>query len=391
MGKAVTAPLSILYLIGSLEVGGAETQVLHLVRGLHGRGCRCRLFVLQGGGPLAEEYRRLGVVVDSGGLRPGDLRARPWKLMPAALRLQRCVCRVRPDIVHAFLPLVTLLGAAAGRLCGAAGVVTGKRALGTHQDRFPFLWPVDRLADALSDVITVNSRAVLADTLRRERVRASRLHLIYNGVAPFKGGRERVRRRLGVEDEEPVVLTVANLIAYKGHADLIHAVRLVMDAGGRARFLLAGEDRGLQADLVRRARALGVSAAVRFLGRRDDVADLYAAGDMLVLPSHEEGFSNVILEAMAAGLPVVATAVGGNPEAVVHGVTGWLVPPRRPEALAGKILDLLAHPGRAAQWGRRGRLRALSLFSLDRMIREHRRLYAQLAAGKGCVMRVGGR
>ena len=101
-----------------------------------------------------------------------------------------------------------------------------------------------------------------------------------------------------------------------------------------------------------------------------------------MLPSHEEGFSNVILEAMAAGLPVVATAVGGNPEAVVHGVTGWLVPPRRPGSLADSILDLIAHPARASKWGRRGRLRALSLFSMEKMVREHRRLYGQLAAGR---------
>ena len=384
--NAMNPPLSILYLIGSLDVGGAEMQVLHLVRGLHGRGFRCRLFVLQDGGPLSGEYRRLGVVVDSGGLRPGELRAQPWKLMPAALRLQRCVRRVRPDIVHAFLPLVTLLGAAAGRLCGVGGVVTSKRALGTHQDRFPFLRPVDRLSDSLSHVITVNSRAVLADTLRRERVQPARLHLIYNGVAPFEGRtaaeRRCIRRCLGVDDDEAVVLTVANLIAYKGHADLIRAARRVVARGRRACFLLAGEDRGIQEALARLARSLGVSSAIRFLGRREDVDELYAASDLAVLPSHEEGFSNVILESMAAGLPVVAPAVGGTPEAVMHGVTGWLVPPRRPEALAEKMLDLLSHPRRAAHWGRRGRLRALSLFSLEKMIREHRRLYGRLATDR---------
>ncbi len=391
----MTAPVSILYLIGSLDVGGAEMQVLHLVRGLHGRGCRCRLFVLQSGGPLGAAYGRLGVEVVSGGLQAGDLRTKPWKLLPAALRLQRCIRRTMPDIVHAFLPLVTFLGAAAGRLGGVAGIVTSRRALGTHQDRYPFLKPLDILADAMSHVITVNSRAVLADVMRRERVRASRLRLIYNGVPPFEDRtadqKRRIRQALGVDQKSTAILTVANLIPYKGHADLLRAAKRVIDRGGRACFLLAGEDRGIRVRLEQLARSLGVSAYLRFLGRRQDVADLYAVGDLVVLPSHEEGFSNVILEAMAAGLPVVATAVGGNPEAVVHGVTGWLVPPRQPRALADRILDLMAHPARAAKWGQRGRLRALSLFSMEKMIREHRRLYGRLAVGRQRKNRTGRR
>lgn len=383
----MTGSLSILYLIGSLEVGGAEMQVLHLVRGLHGRGCRCRLFVLQSGGPLAQPFSRLGVEVTSGGLQSGDLRTKPWKLLPAVLRLQRCIRRSGPDILHAFLPLMTFLGAAAGRLGGVGGIVTGKRALGTHQDRYPFLRPLDMLADSMSHAVTVNSRAVLADTMRRDRVSASRLRLIYNGVQPFTDRnpdeKRCIRRKLELGAKDTVVLTVANLIAYKGHADLVQAARRVVDRGGRACFLLAGEDRGIQARLARQARSLGVSANLRFLGRREDVDDLYAVSHLAVLPSHEEGFSNVILEAMAAGLPVVATAVGGNPEAVVDGVTGWLVPPRQPGALADKILDLIQHPLKAARWGQRGRRRALSLFSMEKMIREHRRLYQYLTFSPG--------
>jgi glycosyltransferase involved in cell wall biosynthesis len=391
----MTEPLSILYLIGSLDVGGAEMQVLHLVRGLHGRGCRCRLFVLQSGGPLAHAFSRLGVAVSSGGMQAGDLRTKPWKLLPAAHRLQRCIRRTGPDIIHAFLPLMTFLGAAAGRLCGAGGIVTGKRALGTHQDRYPFLRPLDMLADSMSHVITVNSRAVLADTVRRDRVNASRLHLIYNGVMPA-GGRtveekRRIRNKLKLDEKDAVVLTVANLIDYKGHADLLQAAKQVIDRGAHTCFLLVGEDRGMQARLTHQARSLGVASFLRFLGRREDLDDLYAVSDLAVLPSHEEGFSNVILEAMAAGLPVVATAVGGNPEAVVDGVTGWLVPPRQPGALAAGILDFIGDPERAARWGQRGRLRALSLFSMEKMIREHRRLYAHLASRHGRKNQTGRR
>jgi glycosyltransferase involved in cell wall biosynthesis len=100
-----------------------------------------------------------------------------------------------------------------------------------------------------------------------------------------------------------------------------------------------------------------------------------AASDISVLPSHEEGFSNVVLESMAAGLPVVATRVGGNPEAIMDGETGWLVPPGNPEELAMKIMDLLEDPEKAEKWGEAGKRRVKENFSDERMVDEHIKLY----------------
>jgi glycosyltransferase involved in cell wall biosynthesis len=136
-----------------------------------------------------------------------------------------------------------------------------------------------------------------------------------------------------------------------------------------------GEDRGIGRELKKMAIDLGIIEKARFLGLRDDIPQLLAASDISVLPSHEEGFSNVILESMAAGLPVVATKVGGNSEAVIDGVTGWLVPPKNPDAMAEKIVDLLQDPQKARSWGEQGRKRVNKKFTIERMVQENIKLY----------------
>ena len=118
------------------------------------------------------------------------------------------------------------------------------------------------------------------------------------------------------------------------------------------------------------------------MGQRSDIPNVLAASDLSVLPSHEEGFSNVILESMAAGLPVVATRVGGNLEAVVDGVTGWLVPPQNPKVMAEKIVDLLKDPHKARSWGEKGKERVKRFFTVEQMVEKHLALYAKTPFGR---------
>ena len=131
-----------------------------------------------------------------------------------------------------------------------------------------------------------------------------------------------------------------------------------------------------------RVRERGIEGSVRFVGSRTDVPDLLRAADLFVHPSREEGFSNAILEAMAAGLPVVACDVGGNPEAVVDGETGRLVPPRDPERLAGAMAELISDVSKRKIFGYAGIRRAAEQFSLDRMVEEMGSLYESLARGE---------
>lgn len=288
--------------------------------------------------------------------------------------------KIRPNVLHACLPLTNFMGSVAGRLSRVPLIVTSRRALGTHQDRHKGWRFFDSAAILFSKWVTVNSHAVKEDTMKRDHADPSKLILIYNGVDPFPfestiSTRAEMRRELEINFHERVIIVVANLIPYKGHADLLEAASMVLKQIPETIFLLVGEDRGIQKNLERQAIALRILDRVRLMGRRQDVPQILAASDLSVLPSHEEGFSNVILESMAAGLPVVATCVGGNPEAVVDGVTGWLVPPRNPKALAAKMIDLLNNPAKARIWGERGRRRVKEHFATERMVAKHLKLY----------------
>ena len=226
------------------------------------------------------------------------------------------------------------------------------------------------------------------DIVSRDHIDPKKLVLIYNGVdarqfESSSGVREKLRSTMGLTDLDKVVVVVANLIAYKGYLDFLNAAREVKDRIPETVFWLIGEDRGIQEDLESEAQSLGISECVLFMGQRSDIPSLLAASDLFVLPSHEEGFSNVLLEAMAAGLPVVATKVGGNSEAVVDGATGWLVPPRNPAAMAGKIVDLLSDPKKATAWGAQGKEKVTEHFTIEQMVEKHLTLYAGAQLRRG--------
>jgi glycosyltransferase involved in cell wall biosynthesis len=362
---------TLLFVIGSCEIGGAEKQMLTLVRALQAYGFSCHVFSLQRGGALRSRFGELGVPVHSGGLQKGDIVHKPWKLLLAELRLLRLLRRIKPLVLHSFLPLVTFMGAVAGRICRVPLVITSRRSLGKYQERYQALRFFDLLANRLSHYVTVNSRSVWNDVIIRDNVDPKKLVLIYNGVdhSNFDVPREvrvELRKKTGFTHSHKVVTVVANLIPYKGHAELLAAAAAVIDQMPSSRFWLV---------LKQKARELGILNRVIFAGERSDIPNILAASDILVLPSHEEGFSNVILEAMAAGLPLVATRVGGAQEAVLDGVTGWLVQPNRPQELATKIVDLLNNPKRSKEWGERGKERVKKEFGIEKMVEEHLMLY----------------
>ncbi|MCD6359292.1 MAG: glycosyltransferase [Armatimonadetes bacterium] len=380
MGSYFSNKPIVLFVIGSLDVGGAEKQIVSLVRQIHDHRYCCYVFVLHQGGPLKGYLLERGVQIYEGGLKKGDIARAPWKLLFAEWKLLKIMIYLKPTIVHSFLPLVTFMGALAGRMARVTLVVTSRRALGKHQERYILLRPFDLLANRLSHRVTVNSMAVWEDTIERDHIDPKKLVLIHNGVDKHtfdsvRHFRKEARKKLGIKPREKVIIVIANLILYKGHSDLLKAARKVLKHIPKALFLLVGEDRGIGGNLKRISIDFGIASKVRFLGLRDDIPQLLAVSDISVLPSHEEGFSNVILESMAAALPIVATNVGGNSEAVVNGVTGWLVPPKNPDAMAEKIVDLLHDPQKARSWGKQGRKRVNKKFTIERMVQEHIKLY----------------
>jgi glycosyltransferase involved in cell wall biosynthesis len=255
-----------------------------------------------------------------------------------------------------------------------------RRSLSSYQQNWPTVARLERRLHEKMDAVIGNSRAVVRELLD-EGIPKSKVRLIYNGIAFTKQlpDRAEARQALGLDDSTLVGAVVANLIHYKGHRELVRALsHVAANLSIPWRILVAGRDHGIRAELESLAEARGIREHIEFLGERANIPQLLAAADFGLLTSREEGFSNVILEGMAAGLPMIVTDVGGNPEAVLDGETGCVVPPYRPKAIADAILRLARNPELRRHLGEEARARAEDKFSIERCVRAHADLYQDL-------------
>ncbi|MEK6225047.1 MAG: glycosyltransferase [Chloroflexota bacterium] len=359
-------PVRVLLAINTLARGGAERQLVELATGLDRERFSVTVLCVVSGGPLADELTSAGIhvaIFDS--RNPVEL-----------LRLIAHVRRQAPDIMHSFLFGSNIVGTLAATIARTPVVITSRRSLGFFKDRRPHYDLLQSLANRFTDIVIANSEAVREDTLRREHLAAEKVRTIYNGVALGAVARDSDRTRatlLGEADRDgPLAVVVANLIPYKGLDYFVDAWRQVLRRLPVARAVVVGEG---PARAALEARAADLSGSIRFVGSRGDVPELLRATDVVVQSSLSEGFPNAILEAMAAGRPVVATAVGGTVEAVEHEHTGILVPPRDSAALAAAIVRILTHPEFARTYGLAGRKRVESQFAVARMLGRYADLY----------------
>jgi glycosyltransferase involved in cell wall biosynthesis len=383
-------PTTILAVTHDLDVGGTEHHLVRVLPALAEAGLRPFVYSLTSRLALAPRLRDAGVEVISPPGAPArddrPRRSRDPVLLPFAVaRLWRLIRARRPDVVHLFMPAAYLLGGPCALLAGRSTVMS-RRNLNRYQGKRPILGWLERRLHRRIAAALGNSRAVVAE-LAAEGVPPERLGLIYSGidVGAFARlpPRAEVRRRLGVAPTALVFTTLANLIPYKGHDDLLDALAGI-SAGLPPEWVLlcAGRDDGAGPALRARASALGLADRVRWLGLRDDVPELLSASDLGILASHEEGFSNSVLEGMAAGLPMIVSDVGGNAEAVEHGVSGWVVPPRAPAALGAAIQTLSRDPARRRRLGDAARARVAQAFTLDCCVARYRRVYELVASGQ---------
>lgn len=382
---------NILYVIGALDIGGTERHLSKVACALARCGWRISVYSLAGDGPLRDDLECAGVRVI---LPPIDrqrisssILLRTLRMTAAGFHLTYLMMTRRPDIVHFFLPEAYLVGGIAAIVARIKTRVMSRRSLNRYQQRYPLVRRLEVWLHKTMTVISGNSKAVVAELRDSEEVAENKLVLIYNGVDLQAGNsaksRVAVRETLGLDPNALVMIIVANLIPYKGHADLIEAVGRAhtrLPAGWR--LLVVGRDDGIRAELETQVRRLQIDANVIFLGVRHDVPNLLRCSEVGLLVSHQEGFSNAILEGMAAGLPIIATNVGGNPEAIVDGVTGLIVPPGDPAKLSIAIEVLANNPEMRATMGANARRRAEDRFSLEASIRCYEGLYEGLRAGK---------
>jgi L-malate glycosyltransferase len=380
--RRTPTPLArVLHLLDSFNQGGTERQAVQLLRLLSQTG-RYELHVacLDPNGVLRPEVEALGFE---------DIPAYPLTSFfdaDALRQVRRFANLLRSlgiDILHTHDFYTNIFGMAGAALARVPVRVASRRESAMRSAARRFL---ERGAFRLADSVVANCEEVRRQ-LVAEGVKPAKLATIHNGldVAKFHLASPEPRSarlsRLGLPDS-PLVTIVANMrLRVKDHPTFLRAARLVHEAVPEAAFVLAGEGE-LEGPLRRLAEELGLAACTYFTGRSPDVPSLLAVSDVCVLSSTHEGFSNSIVEYMAAGRPVVATEVGGAREAVVEGETGFLVPPGDARLMAARVTALLTDPARAAEMGLAGRRLVESRFSCEAQLDHVERLYEKLMVSR---------
>lgn len=377
------SPPRVLVVTNKLTMGGAERHLAQTLPDLKARGLAVELFVLERGGELEAGLVAAGVPV-SGPLRRLNRIAH---LSVVAVSLYRHIRAMRPDVLHFFLPQPYLVGAMVAMISGHKTCFMSRRSLTHYHRNHPWSARLERLLHRRMSALLGNSQAVV-DELISETGDHHKIGLIHNGVVIRKSTAEDVRllqrAALNISNDEFVMVIVANLIPYKGHFDLLQALgAIALKLPQPWRLVVIGRDDGIGLQLKAEAERLNIADRILWLGERCDVDAILPAADTSLLVSHQEGFSNALIEAMGQGLPVIATAVGGNLDAIVDGKSGRLVPVGDSERLGVAILELALDPVERKALGRAARERAVALFSQISCVDRYQRLYRGIGRSQG--------
>jgi glycosyltransferase involved in cell wall biosynthesis len=375
--------IRVTYIIGSLRDGGTERQVLELIRHLDRSRFDPSLVSME---PVNVERARdiVGHCFVLGLPQAGNSRwvSRSASLLKAVHTTKKHLQHIRSDIVHAFLPGPCILGGFAARLAGIPVVIGSRRSLLSQYRRRSVVggW-ADTAAFRLAHFNLGNSEAVTTEMVTVGKCSQSMCGKIYNGVdlQRFRPNLpSSLRQQLGWTHDEVVFGMIANFRPCKRHGDFVDAAAIIACKHDNARFVMVGADNGTKEDVRRKIEALSLNDKVRVLDSTASPELVFAALDVYVSASDSEGFSNVLLEAMSCGKPVIATRAGGNQEAVEHGISGLLVCVNNPQDLAEAGMLLLSDPALRQKLGAAGRERVERNFSIEAMVHAHEGLYLRL-------------
>lgn len=369
----------IIHFITDLSTGGAENALLRLLTAIDRDLYKPTVVCFNNGNSIiAKEINKLNIpVIDLGMTHKGRI--------DAFLRLSRFLHDTQPVILHTWLFHANFTGRLVGRLNKVPIIITSRRNINIGGSRRELLM---RWTSGMDNKIIAVCKAVRKAEIESSNVPSDKVVTIYNGLdpSPFTSLSDEsaleIRNSFGIPDDSLLLGAIGRLHPAKGFNDLITAMTLLKTETNSIQLLIVGEGELLN-QLKLQVHNNNLSGTIKFTGLRNDIPEILSALDVLVSPSLWEGLPNVVLEAMAAGKPVVATSVGGTPEAVVDGETGLLVPPRNPEALATAILRLLGNSELRTRMGHAGRERVLNHFTIQRMVKRTEQLYQELMIEKG--------
>jgi len=380
IGESQADRIRLLTFTTLFAIGGTERHLVNLTDGLDHSRFDLEFACLKRQGEFLPHIEARGLPINEYPVR----HLYGPQAFAQELRFARSLRRRRVQIVHTYNFYPNVFAIPAARLAGTPVVIASIRDTG------PYLTPLQRHAQRivcrLAHHVLVNADAVKR-WLVEDGYRADRVTVIRNGLDLRRflppGADGSLHQEIGLPARAPLVAMLSRLEHKKGVEDFLDAAARIASTRDDAYFLIIGDNgfehrREYRRQLETRAERLGLARRVVFLGFRLDVPRLLSQVAVSVLPSLSEGLSNTLLESMAAGVPVVATRVGGNPEIVEDGRTGWLVPPGDPDAIARAITSLLDDRERAEAFSRRARERVAEQFSLERMVRETEGFYEHM-------------
>ena len=386
-GTATTAisrshPRKVFYLVDSLNIGGTEVQAVELATRLNPDQYEVTLGCLRARGPLLEKLKGSSVLVREFYPKGGFDSPRGLYQM---FRLAFFLRRGGFQIMHAHDLYANILGIPAAVLARVPVIISSQRDLG-HLDLYKSgrrVWL--RRLQKLSSAVLTNANAVRDAVLSEDHFAPEKVKVIHNGV-DLDRFRQRSRDRSWLSptgDQERWVVLVGNMHGdVKGHPVLIAAAETVVREFPGVRFLFAGDGQKRK-EFEEETGRLGISNHFYFLGRRDDIPRILSCCDIGVFPSKAEGLPNAVLEYLAAGLPTIASKVGGNAEIIEDGKTGLLVPAGDSAALADALLRLLRNPSLADELGKSGRQFVAAEFTFQRLIEKTDQMYTDLLRARG--------
>jgi sugar transferase (PEP-CTERM/EpsH1 system associated) len=361
-------PIRVVHVVPNLCTGGMERLVLEMLEHSNPERASPQVLCIGQRGQYAADAEELGVAVTA-------LHAPIRRNLRLPFKLARFLRHTRTEVVHTHGPYAQFYGAVAARMAGCPVIHT------MHGFPWPRTWRrrlLGRLSNSLTRSIVAVSHDLSDYALGELQVPAERLHVIHNGIECDRFS--LARREAGSRRFDAIM--VARLSSEKDFPSLLQAVGLVQQKRPDFRLAIAG-DGPLRQEVEDLIEQLRLEQHVELLGNRSDVPSLLTQAEVFVLSTHTEGLSIALLEAMACGKPIVATAVGGNPEVVVDGETGFLVPRDAPQVLASRLLWLTEHPEEARRMGAAGRRRVEQQFNIRRMVESYEDLYCQAAGRKG--------
>jgi glycosyltransferase involved in cell wall biosynthesis len=361
------------------KIAGSERNIMQLLRGMDQRRFEVYVACFYSG-EVAQVMRAERFQVHD--LRLGGIYS--FSGLKNIILLSKLIREEKIDLILTYHEGSDFLGLVLSKLC-AIPIISNRRDMG-FKTRFPHQVTYRLFGRCFDGVITV-SDAVKKEVIHRGWFKERKVWSIHNGINAGEYGnhvnRDSIKRSMGIKANTLVVGLIANIKKIKGIRYFVHAASLISAENSGVEFVIIGYDLNetgySMKDMKLLADRMNIADKIHFLGGRKDIGELISTFDVAVISSLSEGFSNVLLEYMASGRPVVATDVGGNREAVIHGETGLLVPSENADQLAEAIKVFLDHKDLALTYGLAGRKRVEKEFSLQRMIEKYESIFERVA------------